>query len=80
MLATPSRPHRSGSIRAAVVAHTFNNIIGVVSMAVAETGPEPLEVPALLGGVALLLVGTAGVGRLTRDGAAGQPPSNGGAP
>jgi|JI10StandDraft_1071094.scaffolds.fasta_scaffold193813_3 membrane protease YdiL (CAAX protease family) len=71
---------RSGSIRAAMVAHTFNNIIGVVSMAVAETGPEPLEVPALLGGVALVLVGTAGVWRLTRDAAAGQPPSNGGAP
>ncbi len=72
---------RSGSIRPAMVAHTVNNIIGVVGMAVADsTRPEPFSAPELAGGALLMLVGTAGVWRLTRDNPAGQPPSNGGAP
>jgi hypothetical protein len=55
-----------GSIRPAIVAHTLNTLVGVVSAALASSTAEAWSAGELVRGCALVLVGTAGVWRLTR--------------
>lgn len=57
---------RSGSIRPAMVAHTINNVIGVIGMTVADSSPETFAPLEVVGGAALFALGTARVWWLTR--------------